>query len=233
MADTLLKTLSDIIRKGNLAQSVNDIKTQLVNNSSVPDYVKLIEREDVTEEEMARQAESYADSLYADKINKVKTDADNKLTELDTRLNNAISNNRAKMLDLNETYTQAKEQNSDKAIKQGIANSSIYAGMQKRAEKKYDKQKTALTEELDSALEAIKKETELINEARSVSLQNYEIKKAAEYEKKLAELREIEYAAREEVRKENARRAPYVNDYADDLARARAEWEDAKKKGQI
>ena len=108
MADTLLKTLSDIIRNGNLAKSVNNIKTQLVNNSSVPDYVKLIEREDVTEEEMARQAESYADSLYADEINKVKTDADKKLTELDTRLDKAISNHSEKMRELSDSYKNAQ-----------------------------------------------------------------------------------------------------------------------------
>ena len=70
-----VKTLTDVIRQG-----VKKADTGAM--TVMPNYIKLIEREDVSEEELAKNARSYADSLYAESIEKAKSDADKKISDL-------------------------------------------------------------------------------------------------------------------------------------------------------
>lgn len=221
-----VKTLTDVIRKGVKKSDTGGITVK-------PNYIKLIERDDVTEEEMAAQANSYADSLYNDSINEVKSEAARKLDALDQKLNETTRKNGLKQAKTAQDYKDAMEANVDSAIRQGVVNSSIYEGMKERTTEEYKTKMQDLEDSLAGATTTIKREEEVIIKARDVALTNYEIKRAAEYEKKLQQLRAIEYKARESVRKKNEILSKLIADYEKNARIAQEEWEDARRKGQI
>ena len=226
-----VKTLSDVIRKG-VAKKAPE-STQNTGMTVMPNYIKLIEREDVSEETLRKQANEYADDLYADSINKIKIDAEKKLNDLNVRLNKTESGAIDKKNKAIAEYKDTVEKNTDDAVKQGLVNSSVYTGMQQKAESDYNAVIKELNDALYSATDGIKREADVIIKARDIALSNYEIKKAAEYEKKLSELREAEYRAREEVRKKNEILSYYQSTYEEDAKRAQEAWEKAKKNGQV
>ena len=125
------------------------------------------------------------------------------------------------------------EKIADSAVRQGLARSSIFQGLNASATSSYEAQKAAIEREKELLAESIRTEMEIVESSRLNALRDYEIQKAADYEKKLDLLRAEEMKARQEVYEFNKKMAELEADYEKNRQRTLAEWQDAIANGII
>lgn len=201
-----------------------NVATTTYNGDIKPINAKFIEREDISDEILREQAKEYSDSVYDNKISALNIDTDKKLNTLNRRSEqNALKKSNADY-GADKSYGDAVEKISDGAVRQGLTNSSIYTGLLENAGAEYSRAKETAEREYTIAEDEIRAEIELVNASKNLALQDYELKKAAEYEKKLAELRRAELKARAEALEYNRRVAEFEAQYDKNKERTLEEW---------
>ena len=173
------------------------------------------------------EAKSYADDAYRSKVADANAKADKKINDLNEKLltEELKKNNEVAKLD-GEYYSETK-QITDKAAKNGIINSSIYESMMDDAQKDYDRQKNYLSESYGIKSEAIKNEMSIVEVQRKSALMEYDLKKAEEFEKRLAALRKAQYENNEKIREYNVKLRKFEKNYEENKKRTLEEWQKA------
>lgn len=198
-----------------------------------PNNAEFIHRENVSEEELRRRAEEYADGIYRKSVEELNTGVAGKLNTLNRRLNESLLKGRSAAERAADDYAGRAESIADDAVRQGMVHSSVFSGRNAAARSRYEAETKALNEALAVAAGSIREEIALINASKETALRDYDLKRAADYEKKLASLRAEELAAREEVSEYNKRLAELEAEYENNRARTVREWEDARARGLI
>lgn len=198
--------------------------TEIKVKDTAPKYKDYDVRSDAT---LVSEAKSYAEDAYRSKVADANAKADKKINDLNKKLltEELKKNNEEAKLD-GEYYSETK-QITDKAARNGIINSSIYESMMDDAQKDYDRQKTYLSESYGIKSEAIKNEMSIVEEQRKSALMEYDLKKAEEFEKRLAALRKAQYENNEKIREYNAKLREFEKNYEENKKRTLEEWQKA------
>lgn len=189
-----------------------------------PLNAKFMKRENKTEADLRAEAEEYADNAFKNRQEALEIKTEKSLNTLKKKLGDAERNEAEFYKSAEKSYNAEREQINDRAIRNGMVHSSVYTGLNAAAESAYaDKLNTAAAE-YSRLAQSIRTEIELVNEQKELSLQDYELKKAAEFDKKLAELRLEETAARKEVTEYNKELAYFLAHYDEAIRQSIENW---------
>lgn len=242
-----VKTVADALKKVSVFATNDAAKEKLVSQgvysasglkaSEVPELadnaINYIEREDVPDAVLQERAAEYAENTFRSNVASTELDTQKKLNSLNEDLLKTYYQAEKDALRNQADYVSNVEKIADSAVRQGIARSSIFEGLNASAANSYETQKAAIEREKELLTESIRTEMEIVENARLNALRDYEIQKAADYEKKLASLREEEMKARKEVYEFNKKMAELEADYEKNRQRTLAEWQDAIANGII
>lgn len=243
-----VKTVADALKKASGATSSSDAASKKLLSQGVysvsslkaaqtpeiaSNAINYIEREDVPDAVLQERAAEYAENNFRSNVQETELDTQKKLNSLNEELQKTYYQAELDAAKNQTDYVSTVEKIADSAVRQGIARSSIYEGLNASAASSYEAQKAAIEREKELLAESIRTEMEIAENARLNALRDYEIQKAADYEKKLALLREEEMKARQEVYEFNKKMAELEADYENNRRRTLAEWQDAIAKGII
>lgn len=192
-----------------------------------------IDREDVSDEELKRQAELYAQNEYRVNVANAQAGADKKINTLNKQLQEKILKGQTNLAELENDYVDSKESIVDTAVRNGMVNSSVFTGLNSAAMGYFDAQRTAIEQQLAIAQQSITTEIAIVTASKEAALMEYDLKQAAAYEKKLIQLKSEELKAREEVIAFNKKVAELEKNYEKNRARTLEEWEKARAEGKI
>lgn len=192
-----------------------------------------IDREDISDEELKRQAELFAKNEYIVDVTNTKASADKKINTLNKQLQEKVLKGQTDLAELENDYSDSTESIKDTAVRNGMVNSSVFAGLNSAAMGYFDAQRTAIEQQLAIAQQSITTEIEIVTASKEAALLEYDLKQAAAYEKKLTQLKSEELKAREEVIAFNRKVAELENNYEKNRARTLEEWEKARAEGKI
>ncbi len=215
--NTLTKKLA---QSGLYRQDGTEIKVK----DAAPKYKDYDVRSDAT---LVSEAKSYADDAYRSKLVDANAKADKKINYLNEKLLTEELKKNDEVAKLDGEYYSETKQITDKAAKNGIINSSIYENMMDDAQKDYDRQKNYLSESYGIKSEAIKNEMSIVEVQRKSALMEYDLKKAEEFEKRLAALRKAQYENNEKIREYNVKLRKFEKNYEENKKRTLEEWQKA------
>ena len=210
--NTLTKKLA---QSGLYRQDGTEIKVK----DAAPKYKDYDVRSDAT---LMSEAKSYADDAYRSKLVDANAKADKKINYLNEKLLTEELKKNDEVAKLDGEYYSETKQITDKAAKNGIINSSIYENMMD-----YDRQKNYLSESYGIKSEAIKNEMSIVEVQRKSALMEYDLKKAEEFEKRLAALRKAQYENNEKIREYNVKLRKFEKNYEENKKRTLEEWQKA------
>lgn len=242
----MAKTLSSVTEA--LKKAVkSDIGNQLVkslvkaglyksnNNSSnisvleqTPKYKEYDTRDDAT---LRQEAKSYADGLYNNKIDDINAKADKKVNTLNNKLMTAELEKQKDDTALTAEYNADALKITDDAVRKGMLNSSVYTGLMQEAQDEYAGKQQYLASTYAIKRDTIIGEMAWVEEQRKISLQEYDLKKAAEYDKRLSELRKQQQENNEKIAEYNARLREWEEKYEENKKRTLEEWQRAIEEG--
>ncbi len=202
----------------------NTVAKDYTADDFLPINAQFMEREDKSEEELKAEAREYADNVYKNKSEALDIKTAKQLNTLDKRLGDAKQNEAEFYENAAKSYASERENINDRAIKNGIVNSSIFAGLNAAAESRYAEKLNSAAAEYGRLAQQIRTEIELVNAEKELALRDYELKKAAEYDKKLASLRREEMAARQEVEEYNKELADFLAHYDEAVKQSIENW---------
>ena len=243
-----VKTVADALKKASTSSSADSTVSEKLTSQGLysassmkaaetpeiaSNAINYIEREDVPDAVLQERAAEYAENKFQSNTQKTELDTQKKLNSLTEELQKTYFQAEQDALKNESDYADSLEKIADSAVRQGLARSSIFQGLNASATSSYEAQKAAIEREKELLAESIRTEMEIVESSRLNALRDYEIQKAADYEKKLAELRTEEMKARQEVYEFNKKMAELEADYEKNRQRTLAEWQDAIANGII
>ena len=234
-----IKTLADSLSKQNayrqlsVSKATNNTIKSAQSDNVAPVNATLRERQDKSDEELRREADKYAEDNYNRRVSALDVSTGGKLATVNRKLGDLEAKGESDIREAQGNYQSAQESISEKAIRNGTVNSSIFRALRDTAAEEYAVKMQEIGAELNRKTEELNRQKEIIETSRYLALQDYELKRAAEYESKLAELRQEELEARKAVADYNARLAEFQANYEKNLERTLEEWKKARAEGLV
>lgn len=201
-------------------------------SSAVPDAVRkeygveYLKTNDVTDDELRKQAEEVTMQKIADEKEDLIRDNEQAVGALNEQAENEKINLEKAKSAIDERYDQAKQVASDDALKRGMGRSSVIVNLLKE----YDSDKLkAMDEKSNKADDELKKINDKISELNvqlKSSLDKADMRTAFEINEKLTELK----AARD---KENEKVIKYNNSLVDKLGELKKQLEKSSTRGHV
>lgn len=211
IASALANASSDKYKKGATSKALSEV-LKTAEKSNMPDYDSMLPKElnveakiynEKTQDELLSEAKNIVKESYADKIKKIEDSYKNKINTLTLKNENKDASFTEKTDKATEKYVSDTENATFKAIKNGIANSSVIGGYLENLNKSYIDDVNKITNEYTIFKENIDRELEQALNAKTQALVSYDIKAAADIEKKVIALKNEQSKAIEEINKYN------------------------------
>lgn len=187
---TIKSKHDDIMPKIDWNKYENQLKTKEYNGPTVADL------------------ENQAKDKYADyketNINKIMLDYDADKNKIDNNIETTTQNYQEDKANLESNAIRAIESNQQKAISQGIQDSSILSNQQSAVIDNYENQNLKLDNEYNVQLDALEMQKNLVEAQKDVALENFDIAYASKLNSEISKLTSEQNKIKAEVEKYNA-----------------------------
>lgn len=228
---------TDLEKKKNKAEEKEKLDKELselskLASSAVSDAVRkeygaeFLKTNDVTDEELKKQAEEFTEQKIADEKGKLIRDNEEAVETLNEQAEKRMTDLEEQKKAIEERYSDAKKNASAEASKRGMGRSSVIFNLLKEYDsdklKAIDEKSTAANDELKNINDKIT----ALNEQLKASLDKADMRTAFEINEKLTELK----SARD---KENEKVIKYNNSLAEKLGELKKQLEKSTVRGHI
>lgn len=230
----IVKALSNVVKGDN--STAKKLSSALKTASmSMPDYDSMLPQElevapkvytEKTQEQLLAEANNLVGERYKEQIDKINNSYQKKVDTLKNKEKN--QNKLQKLEKVTDKYNLDTEKAKFEAIKNGIANSSIMGSYLEDLSIKYDEEVAKITNDYLAFQQNIDKEIALAMEAKNEALSVYDIKRAADLEKKVTELKKEQALIQQEINNYNRQllidRQNYQKDREKTLEELKKAW---------
>ncbi len=205
----------------------------------VPDYDKMLPNDlgiepklftEKSQEELLIEAKNIVDDSYNEQKEKVNNSYQKKLENLTNKSETKNESYLQKVDKVTEKHNLDTEKAKFGVIKNGLANSSIMGSYLQELSAKYNDEIAKITNDYLTFQQNIDKEILLANDAKNNALKVYDIKMAADIEKKVIALKKEQAIIQQEINKYNRQllidKQSYQRDRENTLEELKKAWED-------
>lgn len=207
-------------------------------NQKMPDYESIVPKttntemkkyKEKSESELLEEAKQNVMPGYTEKINNLNENAAKKIQSLEKKLGEEQTELEKNTLKAEFSFNNNASSSTNKALKQGILTSSIYANTQNSILQSYRQEIERIKNQYVFLQENIEKEINLLNQSKQNALSEYNLKMASDIEKKLTTLKNNQQSAMEAVNKYNQQLAKTEQKYQEDrlkkISELQEEWQ--------
>lgn len=224
------KALSAALKMAERVGEMPDYDAMLPNKLGIEPKVY----KEKSQEELLKEAQNLVGENYKEKIEKVENGYKNKVNSLSQK----SENKKQVFSEKTDKATQKHEMDTEnakfKAIKNGLANSSVIDEYLENLNKNYIDNISVIANEYAIFKENIENEIQLALNAKTQALMIYDIKAASDIEKKVNILRNEQTIAIEDVNKYNKQlfvdKQNFDSDREDTLEQLKKAWEITQKR---
>lgn len=192
--------------------------------------LKTVDYKAATDDELLEQAKNSLSGDYGDKKNKINSETDEKLLNLNEKLSEIRRKGESELNSLKEKIAEAFKDVKDNAIKKGITRSSIFSGnIEKLGESGAAEQDSTL-KKLQTAVKTIDSQISNLEAERENALNNLDIRYASDVKEKLNKLTKERDAVVKKYEDYNNKIIEKQNNYALTREKAINDYLNEKKK---
>ena len=185
-------------------KSKHDQYMPKVNWTQYENELKTKEYSGPSEAEISKQAEDKYASFKEASINKIMADYDNDKDAIKTKSQEVLKNYQEDKVQLDNDTISKIEGNQQRAISQGIQDSSILTNQQSDAIDNYTAQNIKLDNEYNTELDALEMKKNLVEAQKDLALENFDIAYANKLNTEINKLTSEQNKIKAEVEKHNA-----------------------------